>query len=451
MTWTIMRAATTRVCALALPLFMTGSIVGCSDLLTVPEDPTQIQDPDLNDAAGAELLRRAALLRQSYAVASGALASGLMSDEFMTDGPPVTDPSIGSDQERLDMRQSEPYEQLQNVFTGQEPYSYWQAVRAAVNVALPKLEAYAPADVRQGYMGQMLALRGFAALRLAESTCPGFPLNDLVDYKVVVSPPLTTEQALERALVDFDAALSPSADSTRILNFVRVGRARTLLDLGRFAEAAGAVAEVPTEFVYHAEYGGGTGNDENEVSPASFYWFGDGVSDREAGTGLDFVSANDPRVLLTPLDLAQDGVTPLYGVGKYPTIETPIVMASGVEARLIEAEGALQAGDITTWLTKLNELRATAITPALPDTTDPGTSDARVDLTFRERAFWLFATGSRLADLRRLVRLYGRSSESVFPSGAYWRGSAYGAATSIPFPAARETPFNPAVTGCTSR
>ena len=36
---------------------------------------------------------------------------------------------------------------------------------------------------------------------------------------------------------------------------------------------------------------------------------------------------------------------------------------------------------------------------------------------FRERAFWLYLTGHRLADLRRLVRQYNRSVDEVFPGG----------------------------------
>jgi hypothetical protein len=139
------------------------------------------------------------------------------------------------------------------------------------------------------------------------------------------------------------------------------------------------------------------------------------------------------------------------------------VLASGIEARLIEAEAALRASQ-PEWLTILNTLRTdgtqdgigtynpgTGGVADLAPLTDPGTSDTQLDLLFRERAFWLFATGQRLADLRRLVRIYGRSAESVFPTGTYRLGGPYGTATSIPFVAARETPFTSAVTGCTSR
>jgi hypothetical protein len=43
---------------------------------------------------------------------------------------------------------------------------------------------------------------------------------------------------------------------------------------------------------------------------------------------------------------------------------------------------------------------------------------------FRERAFWLYGTGHRLGDLRRLVRWYGRDQAQVFPVGTYVNGGA---------------------------
>src|SRR5262249_23167706 len=75
---------------------------------------------------------------------------------------------------------------------------------------------------------------------------------------------------------------------------------------------------------------------------------------------------------------------------------------------------------------RLNNLRATAITPAMSALADPGTPNARIDLLFRERAFWLFLSGHRLGDLRRLVRQYGRDQSTVFPTGPYKYGGVYG-------------------------
>jgi len=69
---------------------------------------------------------------------------------------------------------------------------------------------------------------------------------------------------------------------------------------------------------------------------------------------------------------------------------------------------------------------------------------------FSERAFWLFGTGHRLGDLRRLVRHYGRAAESVFPTGAYFKGGVYGSDVNLPIPL--EESNNPlAQTGCLDR
>jgi hypothetical protein len=47
--------------------------------------------------------------------------------------------------------------------------------------------------------------------------------------------------------------------------------------------------------------------------------------------------------------------------------------------------------------------------------TDPGNQGARIDLLFRERAFWTFGRGQRLGDLRREIRVYNKTAAQVFP------------------------------------
>lgn len=137
-----------------------------------------------------------------------------------------------------------------------------------------------------------------------------------------------------------------------------------------------------------------------------------------------------------------------------PTLGSNVVLADGVEARLIEAEAALAASDIDTWLAKLNALRAAVRSlmvaryesyeahvpgPNNPDATlepltDPGDAAARLDLMLRERAFWLFNTGHRLGDMRRMIRSWGHTADAVFPSGAYHKGGTYGPDVNFPVP-----------------
>ncbi|HKT58954.1 MAG TPA: hypothetical protein VJQ46_02820 [Gemmatimonadales bacterium] len=448
---------------------MAAVLAGCGALDV--SDPTAIQDEDLANPTGADLLRRDAIRQWYISVADGALASGLLADEFMANTPGFYHQfNLMNRDELLDRRQSLRYEQ-ETAASGGGSYGQWQGVRRAATVALPRLRAYSPASVPTAYLGEVFAVRAFATLSLAENVCAGFPLHDVADAKLVYGGPLTTDQAFEHAVADFDSALSYAADSARILSLVQVGRARALLGRGLFTEAAAAAAPVPTEFAWQAEYSVASG--VAQPNPLAFGFVGNVISpgpmsrtvaDREGGTGLDFIGANDPRLGATQIGVGEDGVTGIYRAAKYSSEGAPIVVASGVEARLIEAEAALQLGG--DWLAPLNALRtsctdaATCPDPApagtggvagLPPLADPGTPDARIDLLFRERAFWLFGTGQRLGDLRRLIAQYGRASESVFPTGAYWLGDTYESATSLPFPAAQEAPYNPAVTGCITR
>lgn len=440
--------------SLRKPLFvvaLVGSLTGCG-LLDV-SDPTAIEDGELNDAAGAELLRSATLRALADAMDDGVLWGGMVADEFRYAGNNATGMSALFDR-REETRFDQPWLDVAD-------YGLLQDVRQSASLAMPKLRAYVSAPA---HLGEMFAVHGYATMRLAESFCPGFPLNDVVDGRPVLGAPVSTSEAFERALVDFDSALVYATDSLRVRYFAQVARGRTLLSLGRFSEAAAAVTGVPAEFVATAEYA--------EAAEVTNSWLVFGmyggaltVADHEGGTGIDFASAHDPRVPLEPLGVAPNGLMDAYAMTRYASTESPIILASGIEARLIEVEAALVAGQ-STWLPMLNAIRTTCTNAAmcpdpapagsggvanLPPLDDPGTDIARQDLVFRERAFWLFATGHRLADLRRLVRTYGRSPDSVFPVGPYPIGNSYGTATSLPFPGAQETRLNPAVTWCTSR
>ena len=94
-----------------------------------------------------------------------------------------------------------------------------------------------------------------------------------------------------------------------------------------------------------------------------------------------------------------------FGAGSY----SHYPLASGVEAQLITAEVALHAGDAN-WLAMLNTLRRT-VPGGLPPLSDPTDPKARVALLFTERAEWLYLTGARQGDLRRLLRNYHREND----------------------------------------
>ena len=122
---------------------------------------------------------------------------------------------------------------------------------------------------------------------------------------------------------------------------------------------------------------------------------------------------------------------------------------------MIRAEGALHTGDVANWLAQLNYLRKHATVPGQTDTlatlADPGMDTARVSLTFQERAYWLFLTGHRQGDLRRLIRQYGRSQDQVYPTGPYLAPGTglYGTDVTAPIPTTEYA--NPLFHGCLDR
>ncbi|HEX6308297.1 MAG TPA: hypothetical protein VFZ69_08935 [Longimicrobiales bacterium] len=316
------------------------------------------------------------------------------------------------------------------------------ARRSAAEVAGAVERFFAIDDARYA---TLKALEGFAIIALAESFCAAVPISMSVNAGPgEEGAPLSTAELLEEAIERFDAALAGDAASSLAL----VGKARALLNDAQYAEAAAAVAGVPTTFIHRIEHSANTGRQNNPIwvlQDNRRYT----MSDVEGVNGLPYRSANDPR---TPwrqhAQLGFDQATPLFIAGRHHDRGTSVILADGVEARLIEAEAALHSGG--DWLSILNALRADAASlmaarypdyteypqsqNALPPLQDPGSPDARVDLLFQERAFWLFLTGHRMGDMRRLVRQYGRSASEVFPTGAWHKGGVYGTDVTFPIP-----------------
>ncbi len=317
-----------------------------------------------------------------------------------------------------------------------------QARRASIRARIAVEEA----GVAGSLISDMRVLEGFTWIALGEAFCSGIPFSEVTEEgDLIDGPALSTQQIFEGAIAIFDQASGDLAAA--------VGKGRALLNLGRFSEAAAAVASVPTSFVRNIEHNANSGDQENPI----FNLQSNGrysLSDGEGGNGLPFRSAQDPRVpwVEDPV-MGFDPTIRLFLIRKYTeSRSSPVVLAGGLEARLIEAEANLNGGNTAAWLAELNALRAnvgeimsarilnySSLVPGPnnPTTTlaplaDPGTPAARVDLMFSERAFWMHATGHRLGDLRRLIRDYGRSSATVFPTGAYHKGGVYGSDVNLP-------------------
>lgn len=410
---------------------LTFSIVGCrTDAILHADFPDLIAPSAVNTPEGARALRNAAIATFADAYTGttqpGVITiAGVLSDELVAASP--------LELPQIDARATDP----RLSFLQQHMRFEMRAIGAAAQ-AVAALDRYLPAP--RSNVGQMYALAAMMETMVAEEYCSGVAIGSVANGAVAYGPPLTTEQLLSRAVATFDSALGalPGPDSAAVEGLSLVGKARALLDLGRYAEAVATVsglaphAAVNSDFVYATEHSADSQSLYNGVYVwmTSSRWFS--VADREGGVGLPFRSDHDPRAAIVSGGLGIDLQTPFFAYAKYSQPSSSAVVANGVEARLIEAEGRLAAGDVDGSLAALNALRARVV--GLQPLAGPRERDGLIDVLFKERAYWLFGTGHRLGDLRRLVRQYGRSAESVFPSGRYPSGGEYGTDVNLPIP-----------------
>jgi hypothetical protein len=407
-------------------------IAGCGLLDT--QQPSVIDPGSLNSPAGAESLRNGALTDFAFVkdgdgtqfVDGLILVAGLLSDEFVHS---TTPPS----QQEIDQRTTSTINpSLSDV------YRNLHKARAEAEVAAEALQKYLVDPSISPEIAEMQSIAGYAYVYFGENFCSGVPFGRVRGDTITFGQQQTTQATFESALAKFDSALAHPGlsgdEDGSITNLALVGRARALLDLGRFAEAASAASAVPTDFQYVTEHADSPLKLQNAIwsYTNSGLW---SVSDLEGEVGLPFRSADDPRVPYTDTgDVGLDLITDQFNLDKYPDASAPVPVADGIEARLIEAEAQLQAPNYAGMTATLNDLRQTAIDPALPNLAVPANKTAAEDLLFSERAFWLYATGHRLGDMRRLIRVYLRDPETVFPTGAYHKNGTYGTDVNLPIP-----------------
>lgn len=443
------------------------TLAGCSDIFDI-EDTENVTGPALEDSP--DLLVNRALSDFQVGYSGGGnddkilSVSALMTDEFASAGTFTT-------RTATDQRDQFPSAQGNTSDAG---YGELHDARIAARDAAGALQ-------EQGRSGDtfalMRALEAFTIVGLAENYCSGVPLSTSENFGPgTPGQPLSTSQLLEEAISLFDEAAS--AGSGEVVNLAAVGKGRALLGLGRFSEAASAVSGVPTSFVWKIEHSANSGTEENPIfnlQDNGRYTVSNGEGDdenvgeirvaegRPGANGVAFHhkdgdpsnAAGDPRVpwIEDPAG-GFDSSIPLFYNLNYGNRSVGVPLASGVEARLIEAEADVQSGAFGAAESTLNDLRADVqslrsilfgdpTAHAYPVSTDPAdingagetldplalpanTADA-TDVLFRERAFWLYNTAHRLGDLRRLMRApYSRAEDDVFPSGNYMKGGTYG-------------------------
>ena len=234
-----------------------------------------------------------------------------------------------------------------------------QQARATADLVAGRYRDLDPGNPQRA---EVQALAAFMYVMFAEGYCNGVPTSRVLpDGTFEYGPPQSGTQLLNTAIAKFDSAITVAvaagtAGSTA-LNLARIGKGRALLDLGNYAQAAAAVASVPSGFVYQIQHSETTGRQNNAFFTFNYLESRFTIAEDEGINGLPFVTLDDPRapvfeaaLLGDVYEFGFDGSTPLFFTTKYFDYASPTPLAIGAEARLIEAEAALKVGDVANFL-----------------------------------------------------------------------------------------------------
>jgi hypothetical protein len=468
-----------RAVATTLALTVVAGLAACDTVKTnllEAIDPTIINPGSVQSAAGATAVRNGALARLRVATADGEsswMFGGLLVDEWATSSTFVQN-------QETDQRST----QLNNGTVNTELRALYRVITDA-NQAVVLLNKYKPTPTSD--IAEMYFARGFAQFQLASDYCNGIPLSDGAGDVIVFGKPLPVKDVFNVAIASFDTAMSLSsgtdAPSVSINRAARIAKARALLGVGlsNAPAAAALVTAIPTTYRYDvtASLTGGINTLWDQAASQNRYAVADSLQGNARNivvkNAIPFFSAHDPRVpahyKISGKDTvkSQDGNTFVIQVDSLWGQTSAVAVVHGLDARLIEAEAALQAGNAASMLAILNALRAAPLqitapsptatgthpgwtTPVMTPLADPGTQAGRVALLFREKAFWQFGRGHRLGDLRRLIRDYGRAADGsdTFPVGQHFQGGNYGSDVNLPV-TTDEQIGNPNFTACLDR
>lgn len=480
--------------ALLATVVVAGSACETDELVRV-QDITTLRPDQLNNAGAVP-----ALVNGAFRQFVGGY-SGFGDDSHVSASAVITDETYYGDtfptREAADKRALQPTN-LGNISNA----SFVRLQQARLNArrafgVVDQFGTAATAVADSTFKSQLRAIEGYVYTTLSEGFCGNVPFSSIADTgpidpsDIKLGRGLTTAEMNDTAVTRFNQAIAQRPSTGAQFNrLAAVGKGRALLNLGRFAEASAAVAGVPTNYVFLLQHSTNTGAENNPMNALQTngrY----GVSNLEGGLqgvsairsdtgsgltapsaeGLPFRGLLDIRVVFErkPTNgLCFSTAIRCFINDNYPNLDADLPLASGVEARLIEAEAFMQAGDVVNFLKRLNDLRDNApvlliglypnriipdvfkvngVERKLDPLDDPGTAAGRRDLLFRERALWMYNTGHRQGDLRRLARApYGLATNAIFPSGPHFRGGNYGndVAYPIPFQEENNTSYRPA-------
>lgn len=235
-------------------------------------------------------------------------------------------------------------------------------------------------------------------------------------------PGLTSDERMADALAAFQDAgtAAQAANRADLVAASKLGEARAQLWLGDYPAAAAAAGAVPNDLSVKSYYSTASVAQKSKVvrytyaiDEARRFTVGDGSLASTGHEGWPYMAEWEALGLLEerPDLISFNPAVPVVLQLKYPTADAPIEIASGNEARLIEAEVKLRDSDPDGAADIVNELRSSHW--GLGAISFSGDLATDLPAMARERARELWLTGERLPTLRR----YLKDGVDLFPGG----------------------------------
>lgn len=417
----------TRATFLALAVLLAAGLTGCEEGLLEVNDPDVVQPSALEGPDAVPVRINGVIGDFQNAFDDYVLYTSLFTDEMILAGTFPT---------RIDVDERIVQQDPDNGSVTSDLYEPMHVSRASADEAVTVFQNALGQDEFSDVEGQLRDgiaygkfYGGYQRILFSEAFCRsifGGPEGE--------SSPAGPDARMEEALTMLQEAESAANEAglSQVATAAKVGQGRALLWLGRYQEAASAVSSVPDEFVYFSRYSSNTTAQWNEIyqlttgDNAALRWtVGDGTADNRHNERWPYFEEWVEQGLLdteTDLEAAEIGV-PVVLQTLYDGPARNVVLASGWEARMIEAEAMLRSGDtggaeelVNRLLTTPSLNPLTAVNPGLIDGQEPdlgafdavdfGASfEAQEDLPelARARAAGLWLSGQRQGTLRRFA------------------------------------------------
>lgn len=388
-------------------------LVACDGILDV-DLPGVVDESELDDPALAALLVNSVIADFECAYTNYTGASSAQSDEWLHTGDGGIPREWGG---RLINEFHENYSRgpCTSVWGMYTPV---QTARFQAEDAFRRISEFPESEVpgnRTEMLATVSAYAGYSYVMAGSNFC-----EMTFDGGPILQPTAVLAIAQERFLRA--SQLADAAGNTDILNMARVGLARARRGMGDLDGAADVARLVPEGYQRIVTREASPPRRENRIfahnTQRSTYSVAPGYRN------LEWKGVPDPRTRVEDKGIISAWGLEWFAQTKYPSLESPIPLATWVEAQLIVAEAELEAGRPDETVRIINVLHARAGLPPF----DPAQDGDIMEHLIEQRARELFLEGGhRLNDMLR----YGIP---LF-SGIDHFGREYGETTCWPLPA----------------